>query len=170
MPKPKLRGKPQIVTTGAKIELSWLRWGEIEDFADGSAKEIKAVGFLHYLNPYQRAHLANSIWRVLEIDGKANIQVPHWLASKYYDDNVQWPPVTEQWRWWLNKFWRDQNGHNVGAGSTYECNFHVVPVYNLHPLLSTRPQQFNEFAVQFYKEAAQDLIFNLTKYPLDKEP
>jgi hypothetical protein len=122
---------------------------------------------LHFLEPDERIEFVNELWRVLKPDGKCTITCPHWCSSAYYCDlRVKWPPVSEQWAWNLNKFWREKNK----IKAPYNCNFHVVPAFGGHPLLTVKSQEFSEFALQFYKESAQSLILNLTKYPMDKEP
>jgi SAM-dependent methyltransferase len=130
-------------------------------FEDGSVDEAKAAHFVEHLRPDERIHFVNELFRVLKIGGKCQIVVPHWGSTRAYGDLThQWPPVCEFWFYYLNKDWRAVNApHN----QAYTCDFDATWGYSTHPMLATRSTEFQQWALQFYREAAQDLMAMLTK-------
>lgn len=129
----------------------------------GSVEEINASHFVEHLTGPERIKFVNEVWRILKLGGKATLVTPYWASCRAYGDLThQWPPVTEMWFLYLNDDWRKVNApHNTG----YKCNFEHTVGYNLHPSLSVRPQEYQMYAVQFYKEAAQDMAATITKIP-----
>lgn len=128
-----------------------------------SVDEVHASHFLEHLTGMQRAHFANELYRVLKPGGsKATIIVPHWLSCRAYGDVThQWPPVTEFWPLYLNKAWRDANAPH---DDFYTCDFDTTqPGYSLHPQLRLRSVEHQQFALTWYREAAQDMILTLVK-------
>lgn len=134
--------------------------------AANSVDEVHASHFVEHLTASERIDFVNELWRVLKIGGKATIVTPHWASCRAYGDLThQWPPVSEMWYYYLSDEWRSVNApHNTG----YKCNFDHGVGWNLHASLTTRNQEHQMHAVQFYKEAAQDLIATLTKVPRKK--
>jgi hypothetical protein len=64
------------------------------------------------------------------------------------------------WFYYLSKAWREsQAPHN----DMYTCDFDATWGYSLHPSLNSRNQEYQSFAMQFYKEACQDIIATMTK-------
>lgn len=127
----------------------------------GSIEEVHCSHFVEHLTAPERIHFANELHRVLKPGGKATLITPHWASSRAYGDLThQWPPVSEMWLQYLNKEWREsQAPHN----DTYTCDFDSTYGYGLHPWLLARNQDYQNHAVVYYKEAAQDLIATLTK-------
>jgi SAM-dependent methyltransferase len=122
-------------------------------WADGVVDEVHCSHMVEHLTAPQRIHFVNELYRVLKVGGKAAIITPHWSSARAYGDLThQWPPVSEFWFYYLAKAWRD-----------YTCDFDATWGYSLHPTLMTRNQEFQQFAMNFYKEAAQDLHATLTK-------
>ena len=78
----------------------------------------------------------------------------------YGDLTHQWPPVSEFWFYYLNAEWRKVNApHNDG----YTCDFDATWGYSLHPSLNVRNVEYQQFALNAHKEAAQDIVATLTK-------
>jgi hypothetical protein len=77
------------------------------------------------------------------------------------DVRVQFPPVSEGWFATLNKAWRE--GQNCVDQSGYTCDFDHTLGYGLHPQIVARNQEYQQNAVTFWKEAAQDLCATLIK-------
>lgn len=50
----------------------------------------------------------------------------------------------------------------------YSCNFQCTWGFSLHPHLLTRNQEYQQHALQFWKESAQDIIATLTKIAYDQ--
>ena len=130
-------------------------------FEDSSVDEARASHFVEHLTGEQRIQFVNELHRVLKPGAKAQIIVPHWASSRAYGDLThQWPPVVEMWFYYLNAEWRSKNApHNDG----YTCDFDSTWGYALHPAVSTRNQEYQNYAVSFLKEAAQDLIATIVK-------
>lgn len=128
---------------------------------DGSVEEAHTSHFVEHLTGEERIHFVNELYRVLIPGGKCQLIVPHWASCRAYGDLThQWPPVSEFWFYYLSKEWREQNApHNDG----YECDFEATWGYSLQQNLAIRNQEFQQFALQNYKEAAQDIIATLTK-------
>jgi hypothetical protein len=131
---------------------------------DGSVLEASASHFVEHLTREQRILFVNELYRVLVPGGKATIVVPHWCSTRAYGDLThEWPPVCEWWFNYLNANWRKTEApHN----DFYTCHFDVGWGYDPHPALRVRSQEYQSFAVNFYKEAAQDMVATLTKQPM----
>ena len=130
-------------------------------FADGSVSEAHTSHFVEHLEAHERIHFVNELYRVLKPGGKCQLIVPHWASCRAYGDLThKWPPVSEFWFYYLSKEWRATNApHNDG----YVCDFECGWGYSLHQSIMARNQEYQQNAIQFYKEAAQDIIATLTK-------
>ena len=134
---------------------------------DASVEEAHTSHFVEHLTAPERIHFVNELYRVLVPDGKCQIIVPHWASCRAYGDLThQWPPVSEFWFYYLNRAWREVNAphddikYNPGG---YTCNFDSTWYYSLNPLLASRNAEYQQNAIQFYKEAAQDMVATLVK-------
>lgn len=141
-------------------------------FKDNSVDEIHASHFVEHLEPNERIHFVNELYRVLKkpeydnagqiVKGKATIIVPHWASQRAYGDLThKFPAVSEFWFYYLDRDWRKVNApHNDfnECGFGYKCNLHVTWGYNISPALNGRNQEYVNNALQFYKEAASDTI------------
>lgn len=128
---------------------------------DGTATEVHCSHFIEHLKAPERIHFANELYRVLIPGGKATLIAPHWASCRAYGDLThEWPPVSEFWFYYLLKSWRQVNApHN----DDYTCDFDATWGYALHPDIQPRNQEYQQHAVQFYKESAQDIIATLVK-------
>jgi hypothetical protein len=126
-----------------------------------SVEEVHCSHFVEHLIAPDRIHFVNELFRVMKPGAKAQIIVPHWASCRAYGDLThQWPPVSEFWFYYLSKAWREANApHN----DQYTCDFNATWGYSLHPNLTVRNQEFQQFAMQYYKEALQDIIATLVK-------
>lgn len=126
-----------------------------------SVEEAHASHFIEHLTAEERIHFVNELYRVLVPGGKCQIIVPHFASCRAYGDLThKWPPVTEFWFYYLNSEWRKSNApHN----DMYSCNFEATWGYTMNQDLVNRNQEFQQFAIQYYKEAAQDLVATLIK-------
>ena len=138
-------------------DLTVLPW----PWADNSVEELHVSHFVEHLTQSQRINFVNEVYRILTPAGKATIIVPHWASCRAYGDLThQWPPVSELWFYYLRKSWRADNApHN----DLYTCDFDCTWGYNLRSDISTRSEEFQSFAIQNYKEVAQDIISTWTK-------
>jgi hypothetical protein len=128
---------------------------------NSSVDEIHASHFMEHLDASERIHFVNEIYRVLKIGSSAKIITPHFASCRSYGDLThKWPPVSEFFFYYLSKEWRNVNApHNID----YMCNFSCVWGYSIHPSLQLRNQEMQNFALQNYKEAAQDIVCTMTK-------
>jgi hypothetical protein len=128
---------------------------------DGEVKEAYSSHFIEHLTAEQRIHFVNELYRVLAPGGTCQLIAPHWSSCRAYGDLTHvWPPVSEFWFYYLKKSWREQNApHN----DFYTCDFDITWGYSLHDHLVNRNQEYQTHALTFWKEAAQDVIANLTK-------
>lgn len=126
-----------------------------------SVDEVFSSHFVEHLTAEQRIHFVNELHRVLKKGHGARIITPHWNSCRAYGDLThQWPPVSEFWFYYLKKSWRDQNApHN----DQYTCDFEPTWGYNPHPALVGRAEEYQQDALQWKKEAAQDIIATLIK-------
>ena len=129
---------------------------------DNSVDEVNANYLLPFLAPRERVFFMNELHRVLKPGAKATIITPYWAACKAFGDaTTYWPPISEAWYARLNKAWRDAQDYDDPDG--YLCDFDHTLGYNLHQSLVGRIMEYQQHAVVHFKEAAQDLIANLTK-------
>ena len=134
---------------------------------DSTVSEAHASHFIEHLTAMQRVTFCNELYRVLIPGGTCQIIVPHWASCRAYGDPThQWPPVSEFWFYYLSKEWRAQNaphtdGKHIKGG--FDCDFNAVWGYNLRPDLAVRNQEFQQFAMQNYKEVLTDTVATLTK-------
>jgi hypothetical protein len=130
---------------------------------DESVDEVYCSHMLEHLTGPERIHFVNELYRVLKTGSACTLVVPHWASGRAYGDLThQWPPVAEFWFYYLSKTWRDEYApHNDG----YSCDFDASWGYSLHQNVSMRNQEFQQHALTFYKEAAQDTVATLTKRP-----
>lgn len=136
-------------------------------FNDGSVTEAHASHFVEHLNAIERVQFVNELYRVLKTGAKATIIVPHWGSNRAYGDPThQWPPVSEMWFYYLSKEWRAGNAPHTDAKNWpqgFACDFEATWGYGMHQSLTTRNAEYQQFALNFYKEAAQDLHATITK-------
>lgn len=128
---------------------------------DGEVEEVHCSHFLEHLTGPERIHFVNELYRVLAPGGKATVITPHWASCRAYGDLThQWPPVSEFWFYYLSKSWREGNApHN----DEYRCDFAATWGYSLNQALLSRNAEYQQHALAFWKEAAQDTIATLTK-------
>lgn len=132
---------------------------------DNSVDEVHCSHFLEHFERLERIHFANELYRVLKKDAKAQIIVPHWASNRAYGDMTHcWPPVSEMWFFYLDKGWRATNAphddieHNPKG---YNCDFAATWGYSMHQALTVRNAEYQQHALSFWKEAAQDIIATL---------
>lgn len=125
-------------------------------WSDNSVEEVNASHVVEHFTATERIHFVNELYRVLAKDGKATIATPHWASCRAYGDLThQWPPVSEFWFYYLDKGWRAANApHNDG----YTCDFMCTWGYSLHQSIQARNPEYQQHAIGFWKEAAQDTI------------
>lgn len=136
-------------------------------WADASVDEIRAAHFVEHLTPAQRCHFFNELYRVMKPESKALIITPYWCSNRAYGDPTHvWPPVSEMTFYYLDKDWRATEAPHTDQqhGGGYNCNFKGITWgYQGHQSLAGRSQEFSMFALQYYKDAAMDLVATIPR-------
>jgi len=129
-------------------------------WASGSVEEVNCTHFIEHLDGPERVHFYNELYRVLKPGATAFVVVPHWSSGRAYGDPThKWPPVVEFSFYYLDKSWREVNAPHCGL----ECDFGTSWGYSVAPAWQTRNQETQMFALNHYREVAQDIIATLTK-------
>lgn len=141
---------------------------------DNSVEEIQCSHVIEHFDVIQRVHVYNEMFRVLRIGGKATLIAPHWSSGRAYGDPThKWPPISGFSFFYLLKAWRDQNAPHTDAAHNptgYTCDFDATWGFSLHPQVGVRNSEYQQFAINFYTEAAQDIIVTLTKRDANPTP
>jgi SAM-dependent methyltransferase len=136
-------------------------------FDDGSVDEAYSSHCVEHLTSEERVHFANELYRSLKPGGKCTLIVPHWASCRAYGDPThQWPPVSEFWFYYLSKKWRDENAPHTDRDNWdkgFSCDLEATWGYGMHPSLGTRNAEYQQFAVNNYKEAVSDIHATLTR-------
>jgi SAM-dependent methyltransferase len=136
-------------------------------WADGSVEEAHCSHFVEHLTGAERVTFFNELHRVLKPGAKATIVTPHWASGRAYGDFThQWPPVSEMFFFYLSAAWRETQAPHTDAkwnAAGYRCDFDAVWGYGMNPAIMTRNEEYRNFALANYKEAALDTHATLTK-------
>ncbi len=134
---------------------------------DSSVSEVHCSHTLEHFDAMERVHFFNELFRVLKPGAKATVITPHWASCRAYGDCThKWPPVSEFLWFYLKKEWRMSQAPHTDSENLpdgYKCNFEVTWGYSLDPGVAARNQEYQQFAMQYYKEASQDMIATLVK-------
>lgn len=139
---------------------------------DSTVDEAHASHFLEHLTnlggKWERTRFFNELWRVLKPGAKATLIFPHWCSNRYYGDPTHKEPFSEMGFYYLSKEWRATQAPHSDAGVTgnpdlYACDFEATWGYSMHGALMVRAAEYQQHAMQFFKEACQDIIATLTK-------
>lgn len=126
-----------------------------------SVSEVFSRNLLNYIGGFSRIHFVNELHRVMKPGAKALLVVPHWCSNRAYGDvSVEWPPVAEEWFPRLTKSIRDEHFY---WETDYTCDFDVTSGYGMHPLIRTRSHEYQQNALTFSKEAAEEILVTLIK-------
>ena len=136
-------------------------------YEDNSVDEVHCSHFVEHLTGAERVHFFNELFRVMKPGAKATIIVPHWASNRAYGDFThQWPPVSEMMFYYLSAKWRETDAPHTDAKwnpKGYTCDFACVWGYGMRADLVTRSADYQQFAMQNYKEACQDTHCTMTK-------
>lgn len=140
---------------------------------NSTIEEIHCSHTLEHFTADQRMHVLNEMYRVLKPGGKATIITPHWASHRAYGDPThQWPPVSEMAYCYWNKGWRDGNAPHTDISNLkngFNCDFDwtCASSYNVGQFVG-RNQEYVNFALTNYKDAAMDLIGTITSRKTEK--
>jgi hypothetical protein len=142
--------------------------GEKWPFEDNSVDEAHSSHFLEHLTnlngKWERVRFFNELHRVMMPGAKCSLIFPHWASNRHYGDPTHCEPFSEMGFYYLSKEWRKSQAPHTDVEwnkQGYSCDFECTWGYSLHQSLLTRNQEYQQFALANYKEAAQDIIANL---------
>ena len=140
---------------------------DVWPWANDSVSEIFSSHFLEHLDARERVHFWNELYRVLKKGCGGKIVTPYWASARAYGDPThKWPPVGEWAYYYINKDWRLANAPHTDAANVpwgFNCDFDAVGGYGMHQSLITRTPEYQNYAMQWFKEGAQDLHMTVTK-------
>lgn len=143
-------------------------------WTENSVEEIHCSHVIEHFDAVERVHVYNEMFRVLKVGGKATLIAPHWSSGRAYGDPThKWPPVSGFAFFYLLASWRRQNAPHSDFANWplgYKCDFDATWGFSVHPQIAARNQEFQQFALNFYAEAAQDIIVTLVKRTPEKVP
>lgn len=136
---------------------------------DNSVTEAHASHFIEHLTnlneKWERVHFFNELHRIMAKDAKCTLVFPHWASNRYYGDPTHKEPFSEMGFYYLDPNWRAANAPHTDIAHNphgYSCHWACYWGYTLHPSLTVRNTEYQEFAKQFYKEACQDIVVTMT--------
>lgn len=144
---------------------------------DNSVSEAHCSHFLEHLTnlngAWERVKFFNELYRVLVPGGQCQLILPYWCSARYYGDPTHKEPFSEWGLLYLNREWRLGNpAKNLGANAPhadiqynpngYSCDFDWTQGYNMHNEIALKSDQARQYALTFYKEAAQDMLATIS--------
>jgi SAM-dependent methyltransferase len=134
-------------------------------WTDNAVDEVHCSHFIEHLQAPDRVRFMNELYRVMKPGAKATLVAPHWCSNRAYGDMTHcWPPVAEMWFYYLSAKWREEQVPHTDQRwnpEGYCCDFEATWGYALHPAIMPRNQEYQQHAMAFFKEAAQDIIATL---------
>ena len=135
--------------------------------ADNSVNEAHCSHFLEHLTGPQRVLFFNELYRVLTPGSGCLIITPHWASNRAYGDFThQWPPVAEMMYYYLKREWREGNAPHTDSkhnSDGYTCDFDATWGYGMRQDLMAFNAERQNYAMQNYKEAVQDMHATVVK-------
>jgi hypothetical protein len=139
-------------------------------FEDESVEEVHASHFLEHLTnlneAWERTHFFNEANRVLVKSGKISLVFPHWASQRYYGDPTHKEPFSEFGFYYLDKEWRKTQAPHADIEfnpNGYSCDFTSTWGYGLRPDIQTRNMEYQQYAMQNFKEVLTDIIATCIK-------
>ena len=133
-------------------------------FEDNSVDEVFTRHFISCLTnlggKFERVKFFNELYRVMKVGAIATVYVPAWTSAGGYGHPHFQEPIYEGSLFFLSKDWRDANAPEV---TQYKCDFEATWGYTLHPNIVTRNQEYQQFALSNYCNAATELAITLKK-------
>jgi len=138
-------------------------------FNRDTVDEIHSSHFIEHFDAVERVHVYNEMFRVMKVGAKATLYAPAWQSGRAYGDPThKWPPIAGFSFYYLLKDWREANAPHTDykhwpAG--YKCDFDATWGWSMHQMIASRNPELQQFALNFYIEAAQDIVVTLVKRP-----
>jgi SAM-dependent methyltransferase len=138
-------------------------------FEDNSVEMSSCSHFLEHLTNFnekwERVLFFNELYRITVPGGKCDLVLPHWASQRYYGDPTHKEPFSEFSFYYLDKNWRAQQAPHTDIAHNpngYTCHWNCQWGYSMHSDLLVRNQEYQTFAMRFWKEACQDMVVSMT--------
>lgn len=130
-------------------------------YDDGALDMIEAKEVFQQIEQDDRFAFMDEAWRALKVGGQLIIIVPGRGSNRSYMDPFnQWPPVVEDFFYFVSREWREANGY---GHYPVTANFHWGYGFVVDDEYSMRNEETQRHAIKFYRNAAHSLIVTLTK-------
>lgn len=153
-----------------KVEKVFHAGKDVWPFEDNTVDEVHAAHFLEHLTnlneAWERTHFFNEACRVMKQGSKMTLIFPHWASNRYYGDPTHKEPFSEMGFYYLDVAWRKSQAPHADSEFNpkgYSCDFTCTWGYNLRQDIMVRSQDFQQFAMQNYKEVINDIVATCIK-------
>lgn len=134
-------------------------------FKDNSVDEAFSSHFVEHLTGMERIPFFNELGRILKPGAKVRICTPHPRSVRAIQDpSHMWPPLCENFYYYLSNEWREANKLNHYLGLT--CNFKILPTcfYTWQDqAVALKNEETRTFWVDKYCNVVADLIMDIEK-------
>lgn len=141
---------------------------------DNSVSEVHCSHFIEHLTNFEgrweRVRFFNELHRILKPGGTCSLIFPHWNSSRFYGDPTHKEAMSEWTFFYLDRNWRLTLNNAPHADASinpngYSCDFEWTYGYGVNPAFAAegRNPAYTNFALQWWKEAATDIIATLKK-------
>jgi Methyltransferase domain len=132
-------------------------------FKDNSVSDVHCSHFVEHLTGQERILFFNELYRIMIPGGKAKIITPYYKSIRAYQDPTHaFPPVCENFYYYLDVNWRRQNrlDHYLGI----KCDFEFFGYYSFQDgTISLKNEETRNFWIDKYWNIVADLIVELVK-------
>lgn len=126
-----------------------------------SVEELHCSNFFEHVPAKLRKPFMEEVYRILKPGKSATFITP--MGDRMSQDPThEWPPIVPGSYLYFNQGWLTQNKLTHGDYVT-TADFDYTYGYGLHPAVATRNAEYQQYAIQFYQNAASDLHVTLTK-------
>lgn len=146
-----------------KVDLFRFPW----PWKDGSVSQVHCSHFCEHIPQDIRWKWFEELWRVMKVDGVAQIVCPNWKSERAYGDcSHQWPPVTSFSFLYFSRAWREANLLTHGPYAL-KCNFETqTGAFGLAPDVASRADDVKMMMCQRQCETYQDMWATMRKLPM----
>lgn len=146
-------------STDAVIDLLQFPW----PIASDSVDEIHCSNFFEHVPAALRKPFMEELYRIMKVGATASIITPAGDRAMQ-DPTHEWPPIVVGSYLYYNQGWLKENKLMHGAYTT-TADFDYVYAYNLHPTVSLRNAEYQQYAILHLNNAVSDLFVTITKRP-----
>ncbi len=149
--------KFKTASTDMEMDLLVFPWPIESDSVD----EIHCSHFFEHIPKELRKPFMEEVHRILKLGAKASFITP--MGDRNLQDPThEWPPIVPGSFLYYNKDWLKQNKLEHGDYIT-TADFDYTYGYALNPNVASRNGEYQQYALQFYHNAATDLFVTVIK-------